>query len=118
MSVEETMLTTVIPFLVALVTSIITALVSLQLQKDRLRAELKLEFAAESAIRDLLSEEKWKLRSFDAIKKRLKGFDDDELRKLLIRSGAICFERRDDGKEMWGLRVRNRGRLEQESKDD
>ena len=39
------------------------------------------------------------------------GKPKDELRKLLIRSGALCFERRDDGEELWGLRERNRAEL-------
>ena len=36
----------------------------------------------------------------------LKGFDDDELRKLLIRSGAIAFSD-PNGKEVWGLLSEN-----------
>lgn len=94
---------------IAIVVAFISAWVAVSLQKDRLRTELKLEFAAEAAIRELLSDKRWKLRSFDAIQKRLQGFDEDELRKLLIRSGALSFESEDG--ELWGLREHNLERL-------
>lgn len=61
---------------------------------------------AESAVKALLENETWKKRSFDEIKKRLGGFEDDELRKILVRSGAIRFEGADN-KELWGLISRN-----------
>ena len=114
---------------VALITAAITAWVTVgvqktrlqaefQLQEARLRTELKLEFAAETAIRELLSREKWKLRSFKEIEKRLKGFDKDDLRKALIRSGALSFESsadsahdEDEDNELWGLRERNADKL-------
>ena len=101
-------------FLVALITSGMSAWAAVRLQKDRLREELKLEFAAESAIRELLSQEKWKLRSFEAIQKRIPGFEKSELQKLLIRSGALRFERHEGGEvtELWGLRERNWDKLQ------
>ena len=118
MPTEPTILAASVSAVVALVVSGISSVVMVWLQKDRLRTELKLEFAAETAIRDLLSERSWKQRSFEAIKKRLQGFDDDELRKLLVRSGAVSFERADDGKEFWGLRERNLAELRKEGGDD
>jgi hypothetical protein len=65
---------------------------------------------AEQAIRDLLSREDWRLRSFTAIQQRLGGFNEDELRRLLVRAGALRFEG-NEGQEMWGLRQRNQDRL-------
>ena len=120
MPTDPTILAALVSAVVALAISGISAWVAVWLQKERLRTELKLEFAAETAIRELLTEKKWKLRSFKTISKRLQGFDNDELRKLLIRSGALCFERRSDGQELWGLRERNRNELEKpkESKDE
>jgi hypothetical protein len=47
---------------------------------------------AEVAIRSLLWPKEWELRSFGAIKRRMGGFDDDELRRLLVRAGALSFE--------------------------
>ncbi|MFJ9460901.1 hypothetical protein ACIRST_38260 [Kitasatospora sp. NPDC101447] len=83
----------------------------LRLQEERLRVELRTQFMAEAAIHQLLSEAEAK-RSFEVIEKRLGGFRGDELRQLLIRSGAVRFERDTDGKELWGLRERNRRVLE------
>ena len=68
---------------------------------------------AEEAIIALLSVEHWELRSFGAIKKRLKGFDDDALCRLLVRSGAVSFIGK-GGVEMWGLRRLNHARLTKE----
>lgn len=96
---------------VSVVVSIIGGIGSFRLQERRLREELRTQFMAEAAIRELLLHDDWRLRSFDVIKKRIRGFGDDELRQLLIRAGAVCFDAR-DGKEMWGLRVRNAERLD------
>jgi hypothetical protein len=84
---------------------------ALRAQEARLRTELRTEFMAEEAIRLLLEHEDWSLRSFDEIKRRIRGFTDDELRRLLVRAGAIAFERTRGGEELWGLRERNRSRL-------
>ena len=97
----------VVAFVVALITSGISAWVAVSLQKDRLRTELKLEFAAEAAIRELLSDDRWPKRSFEAIQKRLQGFKPDELRRHLIRSGAVSFQGK-SGEELWGLPERNK----------
>jgi hypothetical protein len=90
----------------------------LESQRERLRAELRTEFMAEEALRSLLEHPTWKYRSFDAIRKKVRGFDDDELRRLLIRSGALCFELRADKREMWGLRSRNEDKVTQAASDD
>ena len=71
--------------------------------EKELLTKLRTEFMAENAIRKLLQCRAWRLRTFDAIKIRLGGFEDNELRKLLVRSGAVSFRRRSDGKELWGL---------------
>ena len=42
--------------------------------------------------------------SFLEIEKRLGGFEDNELRKILIRAGAVRFE---GDNELWGLLSRN-----------
>lgn len=88
-----------------------------KLQEDRLRAELRTEFMAEEAIRQLLQHPQWEQRSFYEIQRRLGGFADDELRRLLVRAGAVAFwsdsgKNDDSGKnEWWGLRERNAHRL-------
>lgn len=105
MTIDPTILAAIVSLLVALLTSF----ASFKLQEMQLRSELKLEFATEAAIRQLLTHEDWTLRSFEEIKRRFKGIDDNDLRKFLIRSGALSF----DGEkgEMWGLRERNKHKL-------
>jgi hypothetical protein len=74
----------------------------LQNQLQILREQHKTEFMAEDTVRHFLSHEKYTDRSFDTLKKHLGGFADDELRKILVRAGAIRVFR-DDGSEWWRL---------------
>jgi len=79
----------------------------LAVQEERLKVELRTTFMAEEAIHELLLDESFRHgRSFDQIKRNVGGFEDDELRKLLVRSGALRYYRGRDNKEMWGLRSR------------
>lgn len=73
---------------------------------------LKTEFMAEQAVRKLLMNEKWKMRSFSEISRKIGGFEDDELRKLLVRSGAVRFYNATGEKELWGLLSRNKDVIE------
>jgi hypothetical protein len=95
---------------VSLVVATIVAVTTVRLERERLRTELRTEFMAEAAIRALLSVDDLPLRSFEKIRHHVGGFEDPELRRLLIRSGALRFKAR-DGSEMWGLRDRNLDRL-------
>ncbi len=73
---------------------------------------MRTEFMAEQAAKSLLENDNWRKRSFVEIKKRLGGFEDDELRKILVRSGAVRFEVKDEGKtELWGLISKNQKEL-------
>ena len=92
----------------------------LEIEK-KLVTELRTEFMAEQAINRLLSTSGWEKRSFKAIKGRIAGFSDDELRRLLVRSGAVRFrskEQKDDDSELWGLLSRNQLPGEQEEERD
>lgn len=91
-----------VPAAVALITALFTFLI----QERRLRRDYRLEFMAENAARELLESEKWRMRSFTAIKERLGGFEDDELKKVLVRAGAVRFKGK-NGEELWGLLKRN-----------
>jgi hypothetical protein len=82
-----------------------------RLQEERLRTELRTEFMAEEAIHALLNHPRWTQRSFEEIKRRVRGFEDDELRQLLVRSGAVAFGGTNTRQEMWGLRERNEAHL-------
>jgi hypothetical protein len=72
-----------------------------------LLTELRTEFMAEQAINRLLSTPGWEKRSFKAIQERIAGFSDDELKRLLVRAGAVQFRRKTGEWELWGLLSRN-----------
>lgn len=108
------MITTV---LTSVIVAAMTAIATFLIQERKLRRDFELdrhrlrtEFMAEQVARQLLESEKWQKRSFDAIKRRLGGFDDDELRKILVRAGAVRFEGA-KGEELWGLLNRNKNDL-------
>jgi len=95
----------------SVITAALTALATFLIQERRLRRDFELdrdrlrtEFMAEQVARKLLESEKWKKRSFLEIEKRLGGFEDNELRKILVRAGAVRFE---GDNELWGLLSRN-----------
>ena len=84
-------------------------LLSYFLQKQRFAQELalkqeeyKTEYMAESTVKHFLSHQSYTDRSFATLQKHLGGFEDDELRKILVRAGAIRTYR-DDGSEWWRL---------------
>ena len=94
---------------VALVTAVLSTLATLFLGERKIRRDYRLEFAAERVARELMLDKEWRLRSFDVIRHHLGGFDDDELRKTLVRAGAIRFTS-SSGEELWGLVERNQDR--------
>jgi hypothetical protein len=94
---------------VALVTSLVTAAVTFGVAERKLRRDFGLDFAAERVAHELMKT-RWRLRSFDVIKFHLGGFGDDDLRKTLVKAGAIRFESK-SGFELWGLLARNRDLL-------
>jgi predicted Holliday junction resolvase-like endonuclease len=103
--------------LTSIVTSLATTLGLLLVEEKRLRREFEMdrerirtEFMAEGVAKQLLNAEKWKQRSFEAIQRRLGGFQPDELRKILVRAGAVKFEGK-AGEELWGLLERNKDSL-------
>ena len=88
---------------------LIGGLLSWWLQKDRASTDLqialeavKTEHMAERAARHFLSHKGYTDRSFELIRKRLGGFDGDDLRRLLVRAGAVRYIR-EDGSEWWRL---------------
>jgi hypothetical protein len=67
-----------------------------------LREQHKTEFMAEDTARHFLGHKSFTDRSFETLKMHLGGFEDDELRKILVRAGAMRVYR-DDGSEWWRL---------------
>lgn len=112
----------VIAALVALVTALMTTAAATAQYRDMHRAQ----FQAERAVRRLLRHPRWRLRSFDKIRARIGGFTEDELRQILVRSGAVRFRFGEAGgeyplsnvssslpsatpdMEFWGLYSRNK----------
>lgn len=72
------------------------------LNKQSYQLQYKTEFMAEETARHFLSHKSYTDRSFETLQKHLGGFDDDELRKILVRAGAIRVYR-SDGSEWWRL---------------
>jgi hypothetical protein len=66
------------------------------------REQHRTEFMAEETARALLSHKAFTDRSFETLRRHLGGFEDDELRKILVRAGAMRVFR-DDGSEWWRL---------------
>jgi len=80
-----------IALIASLVTAFITAYATSRQQEKRLRTELRTEFMAEQSIRQFLEDKRWRMRSFAQIEMRLGGFNGDDLRRLLVRAGALRF---------------------------
>ena len=92
---------------VALVVALVTSMGAYLIQHAKLRQELKSDLMAEAAIHRLLKHKRFVRRSFKHISHRIAGFDDDELRRKLVRAGAVRFNDQ-AGNEFWGLISRNR----------
>ncbi|MFS4468019.1 hypothetical protein [Maribacter sp. 2210JD10-5] len=89
--------------------TLVGGLISYLLQRQRFKQELKIlreehktEFMAESTAKHFLNHKAYTDRSFETLKKHLGGFEDEELRKILVRSGAIRTFR-EDNTEWWRL---------------
>ena len=87
---------------VSLVTAIVTAVVTSRLTVWKLRREFLLEMQAEALVRKLLQHRRWRFRTFETLKYHIAGFEDDDLRQVLIRAGAVRFLD-NHGEGIWGL---------------
>ncbi|MEV1061763.1 hypothetical protein [Streptomyces sp. NPDC050263] len=98
---------------VTVATSVLVARIQARQAIELKREDLRTEYMAEAAIRRLLQHTRFRKRSFGAIKERIgDGFDDTELRKLLVRAGAVRLpDPRREGRELWGLVERNEDEL-------
>ena len=105
--------TAIISAIVSSSVAVFSAYVTTRSQVKQLERQFLLEYQAERIVHQLLELPKWKLRTFKAIKYHVAGFEDDELRRILIRIGAIRFE--DNQKvEIWGLMSRNQDLIDSE----
>ncbi len=114
------------PEVLAIISSLSGAIVgggiSYLLQLNRLRhahklkiEELKTEHMAERTARYYLSHKGYTDRKFETLKKALGGFEDDELRKILVRSGAVRSYR--DDEEWWTLLERMPEKIEKKRRN-
>jgi hypothetical protein len=97
----------ILPAIWALGGTIVGGLISYFLQRQKnlhdlslMREEHKTEFMAETTVKHYLSHKGYTDRSFETLKKAIGGFEEDELRKILVRAGAIRVFR-EDGSEWW-----------------
>ena len=89
----------------AVVGGSITYFLNRQLHRHQLalaHEQHKTEFMAEETARHFLSHRGYTDRSFEVLQTHLGGFAEDDLRKILVRAGAIRIFR-DDGSEWWRL---------------
>ncbi|MCG8649104.1 MAG: hypothetical protein MI861_04690 [Pirellulales bacterium] len=74
-------------------------------QRMRLAEEYGVERSVEMALRHSLNLYHLPYRSFQMIRHHIGGFESNELRKHLVRAGAVRFIAA-DGTELWALRER------------
>ncbi|WP_332776542.1 hypothetical protein [Polaromonas sp.] len=111
---DSTLLTPLFTLLGTLVGGLVTFAVNRQQFKHQIAAlhqQYKTEFMAEETARHFLSHKSYTDRSFEVLQKHLGGFEDDELRKILVRAGAVRDYREDDA-EWWYLLSRTAERIE------
>lgn len=88
---------------------LISAFLAMRSQKIRLERQLSEQFATEqsveAALHHYLSIVALPYRTFPMIKHFIGGFESNELRRHLVRSGAVRFMAA-DGTELWALRDR------------
>jgi hypothetical protein len=86
-----------------------------KIERDKLEEQYKTERRADVALSKFLNHVRFKRRSFGYVREKIGGFSDDELRKMLVRNGAVRSFGTKDGKEWWELL--NEYRVEPESND-
>ncbi len=111
---DATWITPIFTLLGTLFGGLVTFAVNRQQFKHQitaLREQHKTEFMAETTARHFLSHKSYTDRSFDVLVKHLGGFEEDELRKILVRAGAVR-DYHADGSEWWYLLSREQERLD------
>ena len=103
----------IVAALFSLIGSLVGVLAAFHMQRSRIAADIsialesvKTEHMAEKTALHYLNHKGYTDRSFDMLSRRLGGFEDNELRKILVRSGAVRYTR-PDGSEWWRLLSRH-----------
>jgi hypothetical protein len=99
----------IVAALVAAVASVAVCVIGYWVQRAKFRqefrddvAQIRTGFMAEAAARQLLQQFERPFRTFVMIRHHIGGFTDDELRRILVRAGAIRFMSQ-SGMELWAL---------------
>lgn len=101
----------------AIIGGVLTGLFNLLLQarqfnhnKELFLLQNRSKEQAKEILEEMLNHKKYVDRSFEALKGKIGGFNDDEIRKILLEIGAIKAIRKDDGTEWWYLKDRREER--------
>lgn len=98
---------------IAFIPAILTAVVTYLINAHQIR-KYKADSMAERSAKHFLKHKTFTDRSFKTIKKHLGGWDKDEdaLRKILVRAGAVrVFREEEENKEWWYLLSRAAERI-------
>ena len=93
--------------LFGLIGVVVGGLISWLIQKDRASTDMRIALEAVKTAQYFLSHKGYTDRSFELLSKRLGGFEEDELRRILVRAGAVRYIRADDNSEWWRLLSRS-----------
>jgi len=111
MTLELSISAAVVAAIISAAVSWLTTRITIKADAARLQREFQMDIATEAALKAMLTAAGFEKRSFEKLKHHLPGYEtDNELRRALIRSGAVAFKRA-DGTELWGLLERNRGEV-------
>ena len=80
--------------------------------KEMFRLQNRSKEMVKDILNDMLNHRTHTDRSFGALKKRIGGYSDDEIRQILHEIGAIKTTRPDDNNEWWYLKERYQERIE------
>ncbi|WAZ26882.1 hypothetical protein STRCI_008548 [Streptomyces cinnabarinus] len=89
---------------------ILSAAVTVYVERN---LKLRTEFRVEAALVLLLKHRKYRRRLFSKIQFHVPGYGDEELRRLLLRCGAVRIKVPGKEGEYWGLIERNMDRLDE-----
>ena len=78
--------------------------------KERFRSQNLAKENIKELLMEMLNHRKYTDRTFSALKKRIGGYSDHDIRKMLMEVGAQKVRGKSDGREMWYLTERQEER--------
>jgi len=85
-------------------------------EKNMRSQENKSEDMVKSILEELLNHKSYTDRSLSALKQRIGGYSDDEIRQFLHEVGAVKTSRKNDSQEWWYLKSREKERIANRAK--